>query len=318
MVSVSLETGELVFVDEHGDVFPGTSPPPGADRSPSPRTGLVDGAIASASMPGIFPARRLGPHMCVDGGVREVVPVVTAVEQLGCNQVIAIRVSAPVPPLPLDQSRIVPTIVARSLFDITFDEVADDDVEPYSGWGQNTVTTISATLNLHDTLVVEPGLIRIAIDYGWMRASDVFDPPTDRHAYAFELSDQITRLRCLNWKNAHWAAGAQWIDPNRSLDSALTSGQTSLPEYHYSAVQTGSAVRAIRNTCVEIHRLLQHRQSIGAPIPPGASAWYREWEELGRPVDPHSTARPMPATPWDQFVMKDETVAPASPPPVLL
>src|SRR5688572_21638738 len=90
LVAVSVESSELIMVDETGGVRerglgvtrPSTVPP----ANP---TDVPDGAIASATMPGIFPARRLKDHMCVDGGVREVIPVQVAVHDLGCNDVYA-------------------------------------------------------------------------------------------------------------------------------------------------------------------------------------------------------------------------------------
>jgi predicted acylesterase/phospholipase RssA len=87
-------------------------------------------------MPGIFPAVRLADHMCVDGGVKEVVPVQIAVRDLGCNEVVAIRVSARPDQQPTDPSRSFATVIARGVLDITYDALADDDVEPFGGWGE--------------------------------------------------------------------------------------------------------------------------------------------------------------------------------------
>jgi predicted acylesterase/phospholipase RssA len=70
---------------------PVSNRPPKIPAAPPSTTPFIDGAIASATMPRVFPARRLGDHMCVDGGVKEVVPVQIAVNHLGCNQVFALR-----------------------------------------------------------------------------------------------------------------------------------------------------------------------------------------------------------------------------------
>ena len=85
----------LVMVDETGGVLergPTVTRPAQVPAGPS--TDVPDGAIASACMPGIFPARRLKNNMCVDGGIREVVPTQVAVHDLSRNEVYALRCSA--------------------------------------------------------------------------------------------------------------------------------------------------------------------------------------------------------------------------------
>ena len=69
LVAVSLETGELVMTTETGGAIAlGPTPIRPASVPPSPAPQFVSGAIASATMPCVFPARRIGDHMCVDGG----------------------------------------------------------------------------------------------------------------------------------------------------------------------------------------------------------------------------------------------------------
>ena len=193
-VAVSVETGQLVEIDEAGFffdfAFPAPAVPPGIAAAPPRDT--IDGAIASSTMPGIFPARRIGNHTCVDGGVRDVVPVKTAVEHMGCNVVYAIRLSAPPAPMPLDPARTFPGVMARSVLELTYDEVGNDDTEPVRYGPGVTIHNIRSTVTLHDSLVIEPGLIRIAIDYGWMRAADAVDVDPAKRAMAMRLSDEIT------------------------------------------------------------------------------------------------------------------------------
>jgi predicted acylesterase/phospholipase RssA len=182
MIAVSLETGRRVTIDENESVdAEGPAPvlPIGVPRGPVSNA-VIEGAMASASIPGIFPPRQLGAHMCVDGGVRDVVPVREAVSRLGCFEVYAIRVSAPVAPQPMEPARGLFNIIGRGVLETTYDEVADDDTNPYLGWGPGVkVLTIRPTFDMHDLMVVDPGLIRIAIDYGRMRAGDMIDVPDD-------------------------------------------------------------------------------------------------------------------------------------------
>src|SRR5581483_8492651 len=169
LVATSLESSELIMVDEKGGIRErGARVTRPASVPPALPSGVVEGAMASASMPWIFPAVRLNDHMCVDGGIREQVPVKVAVHDMGCNEVYSVRLSAAPDLLETNPTRQFGEIIFRSMLGITLDEISDDDVAPYEGWGEGvTVTDIRPTFNIHDGLVVEPGLVRISMDYGW-------------------------------------------------------------------------------------------------------------------------------------------------------
>ncbi|QDB79907.1 hypothetical protein FE251_11365 [Georgenia wutianyii] len=300
LVSVSLETGEVVQVDERANLtFPGPDPqrPTFPPFPPVPVT-VPLGALASASMPGIFPALPLGNHMCVDGGVRDVVPVRIAVEELGCHEVIALRCSAPVEIQQMDPTRTFAQVMARAVLGITFDEVADDDVRP-PAWGRAvTVHEIRPTFDLHDPMVVEPGLIRIAADYGWMRAADVLGVPSPKTARAKDLSDRITRLRVYNWQLTWRAFGkGNHPDPHRGFADFILAGTSGKPPVTgFKSAHDPDAVRAIRRNCLAIRSALEERLREQIPIPSASvhSGWFREWETV-------SGDHPMP-DPWGFFV----------------
>ncbi len=296
LVSVSLETGETMTVDETGAIRQlGELPQRPPAISPAPPVDVVEGALASASMPGIFSARRLGDNMCVDGGVRDVVPVQVAVEDLGCNEVYAIRVSARPEPQLTDPGRSFGEVMARSVLGLTYDEIADDDVSPAGGWDDKVrVTVIRPSFDLHDAMVVEPGLIRIAMDYGWMRAADVIDVPELDRGYARELSDRITRLRVSNWIAANFAAGTRYRDPHRGFLDFLLAGVANQP-YELQLTPTPEAVDDVRANCTAIRAALEQRLLIGAPTPVSAerTRWFTQWETVGSP--------PSSNDPWSEF-----------------
>ena len=173
--------------------------------------------------------------------------------------------------------------MARSVLDMTFDAIADDDVAPFGGWPEGVaVTVIRPSFNLHDPMVVEPGLIRIAMDYGWMRAADILDTPQSSRQYAMELSDRITRLRAHNWSTAHWAAAVPYRDPNRGFTDFVFQGATAGQSSEITPVPTPEAVDVIRANCRLIRAALQQRLQIGAPTPPSAirTAWFTQWESI--------------------------------------
>ena len=286
------------MVDETGGVRQrGEYPVRPATVPAATATDLVDGAIASATMPGIFPARRLADHMCVDGGVKEIVPVQVATKDLGCNQVFAIRVSARPPALPTDPQRTVGEVMARSVLELTYDAVADDDVAPYRGWGDEVkVVVIRPNFNLHDPMVVAPGLIRIAMDYGWLRAADVVDVPENSRDYAMELSDKITRLRATNWTLAHFANGIRYEEPYRGFTDFVFRGATPSGGSVLVPVPDPDAVDQIRWNCRLIRDAIYQRLLMNSPMPPPAvrTLWFTQWETFPGPTVSND--------PWAQFI----------------
>lgn len=312
LVSVSVDTGEIVQVTETGQVIESAvrAPIVPLGVGPAPAPDVIDGAVASAAMPGIFRSRRVGNHNAVDGGVRDVVPVQIAVRDLGCNRVYAIRCSAPPTIEPLDPARTFPSVMARSVLELTFDEVADNDVAPFNGWGTGVeVITIQPSFNLHDPMVIEPGLIRIAMDYGWMRAADMVDVPPALRQSAMALCDEIIQLRVRNWRLAYEANGDRWRDPHRSFTNFLLQGMTPTTPSQTVPVPDPLAVTQVRANSWAIRTLIDRRMTMGAPVPDPAvrNAWFQQWEVISfggvlRMPDPwgkFSSSRlgPLPAEP---------------------
>ena len=300
LVAVSLETGELIHVNQNGNVLGKGS----AGQSAS----VVAGAMASAAMPAIFPPVRIGDHMCVDGGVRDVVPVETAVKDLGCHVVYAIRLSAAPKQEPLNTGRNLAAIASRAVLSTTYDEVADNDVAPFRGWGPGvTVHIIESTFDIHDPTVVDPGLIDIGIDYGWMRAGDVLDVAPANQALARQLSDEITQLRVDNWELAHRAL--------RPIKRARPRFGFSLPAFvptEPSQVQSlpdRAVVEAIRQNSRLIRDKVVARLGIGAPCRPPVEDWFQKWETI-----PHL---PWTNTPWDEYTADPQATLAAEAPPTL-
>lgn len=283
LVAVSVDTGEIVQVTETGQVISNAARAPIVPTGigPAPVPDVIDGAVASSAMPGIFRSRRVGDHNAVDGGVRDVVPVQVAVSDLGCNRVYAIRCSAPPTIEPLDPARAFTSVMARSVLELTYDEVADTDVEPFNGWGTGVeVVTIQPSFNLHDPMVIEPGLIRIAMDYGWMRAADLIDALIATRQSALAWCDEIIQLRVQNWRLAHAANGDPLIDPDRSFTNFLLQGMTPPTPRVITNVPDPAAVVQVRANARRIRQLLDDRIRIGAPVPDRAiiNRWFQNWE----------------------------------------
>ena len=179
---------------------------------------LRDAVIASASIPMFFPPVALpapNPNMMaadqlgwfVDGGVREVIPVRVALS-LGATEVYAISASPPGSVLKPGQK---PTdfatanmfdIALRGLVDIAIDEVDAGDMpasgELPAGVTLHRIAPAAVRTHLHDMVTVDPGLIELSADYGYMRAADVLDGK-DLNSGPAQAAIAVTYLRREKW-----------------------------------------------------------------------------------------------------------------------
>ncbi len=78
----------LRYVTEDGTIVEADARTPAPGPSAGP-VDLVDGAIASASVPMVFPPAPMADDDYVDGGVIEIIPVRAAV-QLGATRIFAV------------------------------------------------------------------------------------------------------------------------------------------------------------------------------------------------------------------------------------
>lgn len=166
------------------------------------------GAWASASIPAIFPPVSIGGENYVDGGIREVLPVQMAVD-LGADTIYAIDASRPnLKAAPGTFNRaLMSEIAARGAIQIPIDEISRDDrrVTPMEGRDLPEIFNIQPDEDVHDTMTIDPGLIQITRDYGYMRAADVI-AHTDPSGRRWQLPTLIGMLRKEIWalENRRW------------------------------------------------------------------------------------------------------------------
>ena len=293
---VSLEDAKLRYATELGELINES------DRSvAASQIDLVDAVIASAAIPVVVAPVKLDGQNYVDGGVRELVPVKVAVD-LGADDVFIIY---PVPGAVFDpdnptyDSANLATIGSRSI-DIGLDEIRRNDVNPRGEWGNVAVTTIQGSFEVHGSLTIDPGLIRISIGYGYMRASDIIDgsPRGEQRVNELKgLSDQITRLRMECWDLEYRANG---VDKPPELTLAGPRPRETVP------LPDPTSIREVRRKKREIRELVQRRLNLNGAVPNGVEEWWREWERHPWPT--------YTATPWDEFSSRAGYV-PAEPAP---
>jgi NTE family protein len=166
--AVALESGELRYVGQDGRLHDRQGTP-----LPLPPVPLADGILASASIPVAFPPVLLGDEHYVDGGAREILPLQVLVESLEVERAIAISAGTPaIEPTGSFADRGLFDIMRRVASEIAPNETLRKELSPPGGWHDH-VRLIIPEIEVHDTMTIDPALIAISFDYGWMHAADV-------------------------------------------------------------------------------------------------------------------------------------------------
>lgn len=242
--AVGLESGELRYVTERGEMLSRTGEP--LDEPPVP---LTEAVLASASIPLVFPPTRLNDEHYVDGGVREILPLELAFNRLGAGHIFAVVASAPgVERVPDMGDKGLLDLARRVTADIVPDETLRKEIDPPRGWGRR-VTVIAPEFDVHDALTVDPALIATSIDYGYMRAADVLlGLGPEQQAVSNGIAEVRMRIRTLS-------------GPVPGPFNALPELPPASPEVIEKEL---SAARA------ELAKLVDRRRESGAPLPQGA------------------------------------------------
>ena len=157
---------------------------------------LLRAAIASSSLPVIVrPCGMQDGQTYVDGGIRTLAPIQAAID---CGASNVYVVAASIPKFDRKSISYITTGTALPLLGIALrvgeqilpDEVGHRDLFPSNGWPV-PVVVIQPEPNIddiHDGLTIEPGLIRIRMAHGYMRAYDTLRA-YQQHGAPFYLSN---------------------------------------------------------------------------------------------------------------------------------
>jgi NTE family protein len=260
---VALRAGVLRYVTEGGAIVEedARTPAPGPAAGP---VDLVEGALASASVPLVFPPRHLADDDYVDGGVLQIIPVRAAV-QLGATRIIAV-VAMPLE-IPREERNFAESQAAqvgiRAMGVIGMAERQRENLATALPEGV-TLTTIDPIVDVVGLFEVQPGLLRINKDYGWLRAADILaagDPTlvADMAAQTHHLIG--ARLQAWHLEESLWTAP--------SAGAQADAGTLAL----------------LRQLKHEIARVIERRKQLGFPVPDGCEAWWSDFEA-------HSGQRP--------------------------
>ncbi len=171
---VGMGSGELRYMTENGTLV---------DRANSPIQGSKHdfslGVLASCSIPGVFAPVEIDDEWYLDGGLRDNVPVEMAMAHLSAtNTYVVVSKAAGVPHEAGFSNADMISIMLRSV-EILADETERDEIAYARSAG---AVVIEPEIDIHDAFTVDPGLIAMNIDYGWVRAAE-------------EMTDQPTAVR---------------------------------------------------------------------------------------------------------------------------
>lgn len=199
---VSLETGELRFMREDGHLV---------DRYDVELPGAVHdfsrGVLASCSIPTVFTPVPMDDEHYVDGGVRENLPAEMAIGPLGCTTTYVVTSNAP-------GVRLSDSFADKDMFaimlratEIQSDETERDEVAYARSAG---AIVIEPEFDVHDSLTIDPGLLRINRDYGWIRAAE-------QHLGA-TVAEQALGRSIITARRRIWELERDYLDDSREHD----------------------------------------------------------------------------------------------------
>ena len=243
MAMVALESGELRFMredgrltDRDGHVFDDTSHP------------LATGVLASCAIPAVFRPVRLGTETYIDGGARDNLAAELTIGQLhpGRTYVITSQAAGVRTRQSMADADLI-SVVMRAL-EILVDEAGRDEIAYAHSAG---AIVIAPDLDVHSSMTVHPGLIRIHVAYGWMRAAEaILQAGPEQEA-------RTRRIIALRMKAVQ-------------LEERISKGDESA----HTAERLVGAKRELRDVVTA---------SDPRVLPPGAGEWWAQFERHAEP-----------------------------------
>lgn len=286
---LEMNSGKTRYVDQNGRFTDNIEVMP-----------LLDAVQASASIPVAFPpvVRPSGTYL--DGGTRDNLPLAIA-DTIGASSIVAI-VPSPLGVSPGNYANATLLPLAGRTVEVIMDELQLTDYKPHRGFGC-PARVIAPSFEVHNLFKVEPGLIQISMDYGYMRAYDVMQANEQIGHRLFALSDQITRLRLLIWGQAEHRSEGELMQEERWGFASVGLMRTA----------SADALADVRLRKTELRELFRQRQVLAATPACSPSGIERAWQQWER----HSWT-PLLNTPWDATTSHAGPVLPAiAPPPAL-
>ncbi|GAA1395063.1 patatin-like phospholipase family protein [Luteococcus peritonei] len=243
----ALESGELRFMREDGTIVDRDDVPIGGNRHDFSR-----GVLASCSIPAVFVPVPLDDETYVDGGVRENLPAEMAVGHLGSSPTWVVTSNAPGTGVHESYARKDMISVMMRATEIMSDETERDEVAYARSAG---ATVIEPEMDVHDSLTIDPGLIRINMDYGWMRAAEAH--------LGLGAAEQALTREVVELRREAWQLEKDLLDPQ-------------VPHNERDLLR-------LARVKFELHERVPHLRPEVAPE--GCAGWWMRWEAHQPPAE---------------------------------
>ena len=148
-------------------------------------------------------------------------------------------------------------IMRRVTSEIGPNETLRKELSPPGGWNEH-VRLIIPEIEVHDTMTIDPALIAISFDYGWMHAADVLlglDTATAR------LTEEISETRIALRRLDGPVPALLGRDP---AEAPLSSGITE-----------SGWVDGVDTLTARLREQVRARRDAGGPLPPSLVVWSR-------------------------------------------
>ena len=248
----ALGAGVLRYVTGDGTIVADDALTPVPGRGAGP-VDVIEGVLASSSVPMVFPPRPLADDVYVDGGVLQNIPVEAAV-RLGAERIVAV-LAVPLAPEPDRRdftSLNLVEVFMRTVGSITFADRQATNLRYPLPEGVS-LAVIDPVIDVVGPFEVAPGLMLLDMDYGWLRAADVLAPlsPDVRAGAEAGLDALVTaRARCWHLEESIWrGAPADWRKK-----------------------------AGIRDLKAAVKEAVTEREKLGLPTPPDAERWWGDYE----------------------------------------
>lgn len=248
----ALRSGVTRYVSGTGQVTEADARTPCAAH-PEP-VDLVEAVLTSSSAPIAFPARQWDDEPYNDGGVGQNVPV-DAAAALGVDEVVAVlAVPLHAEDATADATSSLLAVHLRTSMIMFLAQQRASLAAPRADGVR--VRAIAPTVDVVGAFEVNPGLLRIDMDYGWLRADETLaDLDTEGRATATAATDSAIVARDHAWH----------------LEQALWDGVLEPPDRH-------AVLEAARRCKRAVAAALERRAALGLDLPEGADAWATTWE----------------------------------------
>ena len=221
---------------------------------------MKDAMLGSAADPIFLAPRDFAGDLFVDGGVREVVPVNAAV-QLGANRIFAVLCDPPFAPEKRDAHDKFIGLAERCLA-IAVDEIELGDIDAHVP-DQSLLWKIRPAFPVHDPFTIEPALIRIDLDHGYMRGFDTVDGRVRSSHRRDLMTDRSLRI-------------AQLRVQTQKLEADLITAYNATTDDAAQEQLASEQLPAIQVAKAQIRELLESRLRLGgqyASRPSKSMAW---------------------------------------------